>query len=147
MREAIGGNWLFQIVIIFVFIFTGYICLSINHSKAFAIKDDIILELQRNGEYSETTQKNIKSVLDKAGYRTSGTCPDGYTGYGRDARALSNGAKGAVFCLKKVSVSYSEYPDMFYYKVRVFYQLDLPVINSFTTFMVKGDTKVIAPKK
>ena len=42
MREAIGGNWLFNIVIFFVILFTGYLCLSINHTKAFNVKDDIV---------------------------------------------------------------------------------------------------------
>ena len=42
MREAIGGSWLFNIVIFFVILFTGYMCLSINHTKAFNVKDDIV---------------------------------------------------------------------------------------------------------
>ena len=148
MRESFGSTWLFQIVIVFILIFTGYICLSINHSKAFAIKNDIILELQRNGGYTETAHQNIKRTLERAGYRTNGSCDEGWTGYDRAGEKVSHGNKGAVFCLKRITVApSSEYPEMFYYKVRVFYQLDLPVINSFLTFTVNGDTKVIAPIK
>ena len=42
MKEAIGGVSLFQIVILFLLLFTGVMCLTINHSKAFGVKDEII---------------------------------------------------------------------------------------------------------
>ena len=42
MREAIGGISIFQIVILFILLFTGVMCLTINHSKAFGVKDEII---------------------------------------------------------------------------------------------------------
>ena len=46
MREAIGGTWLFQIVLVFILLFTGFMCLTINRSKAFNVKDQIIQTLQ-----------------------------------------------------------------------------------------------------
>ena len=150
MRESIGGTWLFQIVIVFILLFAGYICLSINHSKAFAIKNDIILELQRNGSYNATAQKNVESLLKKAGYRTSGRCENGYTGYDRNGKAISNpNSSNAVFCLKQFNLQsiYPEYPVSYYYKVQVFYQLDLPVLNSITSFKVVGDTGTIFPAR
>ena len=150
MRESIGGTWLFQIVIVFVLLFAGYICLSINHSKAFAIKNDIILELQRNGEYNSTAQKNVESLLKKAGYRTSGKCESGYTGYDRNGVKLYNSnSNNAVFCLKQVKITdtYPEYPVSYYYKIKVFYQLDLPVLNQVMSFTVTGDTGTIFPAR
>ena len=150
MRESIGGTWLFQIVIVFVLLFAGYICLSINHSKAFAIKNDIILELQRNGEYNANAQKNVEALLKKAGYRTSGKCDNGYEGYDRNGAKLTNSkSNNAVFCLKKFNITdiYPEYPVSYYYKVKVFYQLDLPVLNSVMSFTVTGDTGTIFPAR
>ena len=47
MREAIGGTWLFQIVIVFILLFTGYMCLSINHSKAYNVKSEILEIIER----------------------------------------------------------------------------------------------------
>ena len=46
MKEAIGGTWLFQIVIAFILLFTGFMCLTINRSKAFNVKDQIIQSIQ-----------------------------------------------------------------------------------------------------
>ena len=43
MRESINSVPLFNIVIVFVFLFTGYVSLSINLSKAYNVKNEIFL--------------------------------------------------------------------------------------------------------
>ena len=71
MREAIGGTWLFNLVIFFVLLFAGYMCLSINYSKAFGVKDKIINELERKLETLEVPEvrlekakQSIQKILD-----------------------------------------------------------------------------------
>ena len=148
MREAIGGTWIFQIVIFFVLLFTGYMCLTINHTKAFNVKDTIVKEIERkegvdlsSPDSDEAIQK-IVTYLKSASYRTTGKCPDGYMGYNRDGHIDS---RNSAFCLKKQSVhSASDMPDMAYYRVVVFYQLDLPIFRSVFNFKVTGDTKIIS---
>ncbi len=145
MREAIGGTWLFQIVITIILIFTGYLCLSINHSKAFNVKNSIInaIEIEekvdlRNPE-SDPAIRKIVDTIRKISYRTTGTCPSGYQGFNRDGKIDS---RASAFCIKaERSFSSSEFPDMYYYRIVVFYQLDLPVFNNLFKFQIKGDTK------
>jgi hypothetical protein len=147
MREAIGGTWLFQIVILFVLLFTGYMCLTINHSKAFNVKNEIINAIEREGGCDLDSDKdaaiqNIIEYLSEVSYRTTGSCPDGYTGYNHNGEQDSN---NSAFCIKKVNtaVNEAEFPDMSYYRVVVFYQLDLPIFNSVFNFKVSGDTKLL----
>lgn len=147
MREAIGGTWLFQIVIVFVLLFTGYMCLTINHSKAFNVKNTIIKAIEREegadltNPESDSAILKIVDYLKETSYRTTGTCPNGYTGYNRDGKIDS---KNSAFCIAKQSaISSSEMPDMSYYRVVVFYQLDLPIFNSVFNFKVTGDTKLL----
>lgn len=153
MREAIGGTWIFQIVVFFVLLFTGYMCLSINHSKAFNVKDTIIKAIEReeivdldNPESDPAIQK-IVEYLKKASYRTTGTCSEGYHSYNRDGQIDS---RNASFCIAKVNKNntipdrYGEIPDMSYYRVEVFYQLDLPIFRKVFQFRVKGDTKILS---
>lgn len=162
MREAIGGTWLFQIVIVFVLIFTGFMCLSINYSKAFNVKNTIVKTIEReaikeNGKTLELTDSSseliqkISTYLKEASYRTTGKCPADikknnqivahYYGYDRDGNLNSS---NSAFCIAKVQVrSDEELPDMSYYRVVVFYQLDLPIFNEVFNFKVTGDTKVI----
>jgi len=160
MKEAIGSTWLFQIVIIFIILFAGYMCLSINHSKAFAVKDDIIEIIERNNGVSlddnmvsSSTSKEIASKLMDSGYRTNGNCSSlssdsdkgSWVGFNREGKVDNN---HATFCIRKVNVSgavqvSNELPTTVYYQVAVFYQLDLPVLNHIMSFSVKGDTRLI----
>lgn len=156
MKEAIGGTWLFQIVIVFILMFAGYMCLSINHSKAFSIKSEIVESLSRHGGVD---QEEIRDILSKASYRTRGSCErlnskekldckgndqsNCWVGYTRDGGHAEG--NNATFCIRKVDVSSGSYelPPMYYYQVRVFYQLDLPIFNSIFSFNVKGDTTLL----
>lgn len=147
MREAIGGTWLFQIVIIFVLLFTGFMCLTINHSKAFNVKNTIIKAIEReegadlNNPSQDPAILKIVAYLREASYRTTGNCPNGYIGYNRDGLIDS---RNSAFCIQKtVAKSSNDLPDMSYYRVVVFYQLDLPIFNEVFNFTVTGDTRLI----
>ncbi len=160
MREAIGGTWLFQIVIVFVLLFSGFMCLTINHSKAFNVKDRIIQTIQSHNGIDVNSQCTggggalceIASYLIDSAYRTTGDCQkesqkDGITYYGftREGKASTN---NAAFCVAKVisetSNAYSsELPSVAYYRVIVFYQLDLPIFHDLFNFRIRGDTRTI----
>ncbi len=156
MREAIGGTWIFQIVIFFILLFTGYMCLSINHSKAFNVKNTIVKAIEReegvnlSNPDSDPAIRQIVEYLKETSYRTTGKCPDGYTGYNRDGKIDS---RNSSFCLKaqvargNVPDRYGEIPVMNYYRVVVFYQLDLPIFRSIFEFRVSGDTKIMSHSK
>ncbi len=142
MREAIGGTWIFQIVVFFVLLFTGFMCLSINHSKAFNVKNNIVKEIERQEQVNDTAIANIVEYLQKAGYRTTGRCPDEYNGYNRDGQIDS---RNSAFCIAPVQArGGADMPNMQYYKVIVFYQLDLPIFRSVFNFSVSGDTKILS---
>lgn len=171
MREAIGGTWLFQIVIVFVLLFTGYMCMSINHSKAYNVKSDMLDIIERYGGLNVNSDIDsddpalvaIVEGMQNNSYRTTGKCPsdivDGnnhiighYVGYNRDGKLDSN---NPAFCVAEVNVWDSEtvaqqsceLPNMRYYRIVVFYQLDLPVFQNLFQFSLKGDTKVISTTK
>lgn len=155
MKDAIGGTWLFQIVILFILLFTAYLCLSINKSKAYSIKDDIVNIIERHdgsldlshsatGETAETI-KEITERLTEASYRTNGKCQEGWYGFTRDGESASGNGKNALYCIKKVVVRngvQDELPEMYYFRIEVFYQLDLPVVNVVTSFKLHGDTRL-----
>ena len=159
MREAIGGTWLFNLVIFFVLLFAGYMCLSINYSKAFNVKDKIINELERNGGVKNFTSQNdlslsnISKYMREVGYRTTGKCETEIYDYGCNRDGVCSAISPNVnysYCLKEVKANDTykhsrpqEFIYISYYKVKVFYQLDLPVIRSLFEFNIKGDTKLL----
>ena len=155
MREAIGGNWLFNIVIFFVILFTGYLCLSINHTKAFNVKDDIVKIIERDNGFeslnsvnvnNNDTIKKIVNSLQEFGYRSHNTCPndDGgriWYGFNREGMRDDNNAS---FCIREINATNDEgLLNTRYYQVVVFYQLDLPIFNNLFRFQLKGDTKLL----
>ena len=169
MKEAIGGLSLFQIVIILLLVFAGIMCLTINHSKAFGVKDEIIniiekdnVSLSASNELSDGTLSKVAEYLQEAGYRITGECPsDKWVAYDRNGNRLSNN-RNAAFCIRSVDVSKQykddaiakcgqdkceetgeEFPKMVYYEITLFYQLDIPVIKSVFNLKLNGSTKVL----
>ena len=159
MREAIGGNWLFNIVIFFVILFTGYLCMSINHTKAFNVKDDIIKIIERRNGFDNLSAVNstsdkaiindIVASLKQFGYRNTSVCPSsdgGSAWYGFDREGnKDNSNRNSAFCIREIDATggKEDLASTSYYQVVVFYQLDLPVINNLFRFKIKGDTKLL----
>lgn len=147
MREAVGSYWLTGIVITFIVLFTGYLCLSINMNKAYKVKNEIINIIQKNNGLSESSLEQIQDYMTKVGYRTTGTCTvDDGDGYGVSGR--SSVTNKAVFCVKEMSTEYSsdkytesQFPKSAYYQIKVFFAVDLPIVRQFFTFGLKGSTK------
>lgn len=166
MKESISITSIFQIVILFILLFTAIMILTINNSNAFATKNEIINIINfNNGRYLDEHNKeklddDIIDAIKTASYRNTGKCPsDGYVGYRKDGHVVSSNEKASI-CIKEVNVTegYDNYlsdliPDDLYakddlipgkyYVVLVFYQLDLPVLGQIFDMKTKGETRVI----
>ena len=152
MRESIGGTALFMIVIFFVILFTGYLCMSINQSKAFAVKNSIIRIIERYGTEvvavsqlasSDDFKKEIKNELESVGYRSKGKCDKkdevGFNTQGEIKEPY-------VICISLIKASGSSLnpnSGFHYFKVRTFYQFDIPVINEVFHWSIDGTTKAM----
>lgn len=148
MKEAIGSYWLTTIVLTFIVLFTGYLCLSINMNKAYKVKNEIINIIQKNNGLNDEALDQIQEYMIKVGYRTKGTCDsddgDGFTTTGHGFASKGN----AVFCAKMMEVNYStddgtkeQFPKAAYYQVKVFFAVDMPIVRNIFTFQIAGSTK------
>lgn len=154
MKEAVGGFSLFNIVIVFVLLFAGYVSLSINYSKAYNVKNEIINIIKNQGGICTSStassdnncynfKEQITDYFQEANYRITHNCEDGWVGFSRTGELLSDG-KNAAFCVKVIAEnSNSELPVAVYYQVKVFYQLDLPLINNLIELSITGETSRI----
>lgn len=160
MKEAIGSYWLTGIVITFIVLFTGYMCLSINMNKAYKVKNEIINIIQKNNGLDENALEQIQDYMTKVGYRTEGNCnPSGLdiedSGFeGFSITGTSHNKDNGIFCAKQYYTDYPatnveehkrflkvQFPDVAYYQIKVFFSVDLPIVRHFFTFEVKGSTK------
>ena len=150
MKEAIGSYFLTTIVIVFIVLFTGYMCLSINTNKAYKVKNEIINIIQKNNGLNEDALSQIQDYMAKVGYRTKGKCNrnknDHYEGYGVSGSSKTD--KNAVFCVRSMSTKYTtnnntteQFPEATYYQIKVFFGIDLPIVRNIFNFTVKGSTK------
>ena len=123
MKEAIGGISLFQIVIVFLLLFTAIMCLTINHSKAFAVKDEIINIIEthsfsssgRNYELSQNIIDEIVEKLNESGYRITGNCPSGsWIGYNRFTFEILCFRYKMVYIIRCSSTTTSDYSYSFF---------------------------------
>ena len=160
MKESVGIVGVFQIVILFILLFTGVMCLTLNNTNAFAVKNVVIntiVDLNGNIYNDDKLKDEIIDVVTNAAYRNTGKCDDGYIGYDKLGNEISHG--NAAICIKEVPVTDqldANLNDSFsnnvgnddfitgsYFKVMVFYQLDLPIINHAFNMKNVGETKII----
>ena len=65
MRESIGGGWLFGIVIVFIFMFSGFLAYSVSYTKAFNVKNEIVNYIEQSQGYTKSL-KNVKNIRDES---------------------------------------------------------------------------------
>lgn len=134
MREAIGGTWIFGIVITFIVLFSSYLAISVNYSKAFHVKNEMVTIIEKYEGYNSTSEEVIQSYIQGYGYGVRGGCDN--RGQGFDG--TNNKYK---YCIKCTSTNDTLKKN--YYTVTVFFKLDLPIIGNVFTFPVTGTTKSI----
>ena len=137
MREAIGGTWIFGIVITFIVLFSGYLAVSVNYSKAFRVKNELVSLIEKYEGHGPEAQKQIETYLDGVGYWVYGSC----TTEGRGSGFVATTNSEYKYCVDKVETSDSL--NRAYFKVTVFFKLDLPVVGGIFTFPITGETKSI----
>lgn len=149
MREAIGGTWIFGLVIVFIVLFTSYLALSVNYSKAFKVKNKIISIIEENEGLTDNAQTSIVKYLNDVGYFVYGPCgrdseleeegysePTGYEGQGVSNRKFK-------YCVATRTTTEGDILSRKYYKVTVFFKFDIPILDSIFTFPVTGETKAV----
>lgn len=141
MREAIGGTWLMGLVLTFVVLFSAFIAVAINYTRAFRVKNEIINIIERDEGYikegKNTTKEKIEDYLKEIGYTTRNmniSCPDNIYG---DGNPVANGN----YCYKLIPTNNAKTEG--YYKVTTFVIIDLPLMWQALAVPVSGETKLI----
>ena len=150
MKQAIGSGWMLGFVSIFIVLFTAYLAISVNYTKAFKVKNRIISLIEENEGFTyssdvKETGTNIDDIKNKAkqetedkiylylneiGYNyTDVKCPDSIG----DGNEFTGG-----YCVKKITNSQGSD-----YTVATFISLELPIIWIKINVPITGETKVI----
>lgn len=146
VRQSIGATWILQLVIVFMLLFVGFLALSINYTKAFKIKNEMLSIIEKYEGVSSGDSGSIAIInnyLRYNNYQTMGTCSDGSYGVSDLSNntivPASNRTK-YYYCIKKLNTSDVTYPDRVMYKVDTFFKFNIPFLGDMFTFQVKGET-------
>ena len=139
MRDAIGGVFTLQIILVFVLLINGYMAYSVNYTRAFRVKNEIINIIEQKEGFSEggTAAKEISSLVKRAGYGLSTVQQQAVRNNNNVNGWYCNGSEG--YCVKctdntgnnKLNSDDASYRGV-YYSVKTYVNMDIPILNWFT---------------
>lgn len=148
MREAVGGTWITQLVILFMLIFVAFLALSLNYTKAFKIKNEILSIIEKREGFTSGPNGSIAIInnyLILNGYRVTKPCDKGSYGVtsltSNTAEYVSEKSnKKYYYCVTKIKSPASKVPSKAYYSVKIFFYFNLPILGDIFKFEVNGET-------
>ncbi len=150
MREAIGGTWIMQLVIVFMLLFVAFLALALNYSKAFQVKNDILSMIEKKEGVTKGNNGSLNLInkyLKNSGYNVTNTCPENSYGVynlnNNNAIEKASSSKKYYYCVQKVKSPSNNNKEKVYYKVETFFYFNLPVIGDLFKFRISGTTNDI----
>lgn len=143
MRQAIGATWILQLVIIFMLIFVGFLALTINYTRAFRVKNEMLSMIEKYEGVNSESIALINNYLRYNNYQTTGNCEDGFYGVTNlNSASIIPTSKNNkyYYCLKKNNSRSNTFSDRANYEVVAFFKFNLPFIGDLFTFRVNGKT-------
>ena len=162
MRESFGGSFLLSISITFIVLFAGFLAVSINYSRAFTVKNEIISIIE-NGQgwrissgsnascTDNSTECQILKYLSRVGYNINSSttapvyCPDEFT----DSSGNRSVARRGGYCVKLVCTRPGtgrlgvDNSKSGYYVVTTFVRIEFPIIWTGINIPVTGTTMTL----
>ena len=158
MRQTIGGSWVFMLVMVFTLLFAAYIALTINYSKSFNVKNEVLGIIEKSEGMTDEGIGLINNYLNQAGYKTTGKCAldtsDNAIGtFGVKTLDIEtprierisndNGNQEYYYCFTKFANYHNYFKKRGYYKISLFFRFDIPVLGRIGVFNVDGQTSEI----
>ena len=138
-----------QLVIIFMLTFVAFLALTLNFSKAFQMKNDVLTMIEKYEGVSPDSMALINNYLSSNGYHVKKRCRVGSYGItdlsSNNSMPIeeiteSNKNNQYHYCIQKVASPSSSYGKKAYYKVDLFFYFNLPVIGDVFKFTASGST-------
>jgi cell division protein YceG involved in septum cleavage len=129
MREAFGGSWLLGFVAFFIVLLSSYLAISVNYSKAFKTKNQIINIIENNEGFTANAEEEIDNVLRNGGYYITST----FSCNNNQGTFQAGG-----YCLKTLKGTGGTY-----YKVTTFIVFNMPLVEFTVKIPITGETKTI----
>lgn len=151
MKEAIANAGVFNLIIIFVIVLILLFIGSLSYSRGFKAKNKIIEEIEKDQEYTASTQARIDEWLGNIGYRintgrntNADVCEGTASGNGgRNGKLVSTSAN-YQYCVYEFDTCDSD-DDVKcgkYYRVITYMYFDVPLVGGLLKIPVNGETMI-----
>jgi len=150
MRQTIGTTWIFQLVIVFMLVFVAFLSLSLNYTKAFKIKNELISTIEKFEGLTQSASDRqpgsiqiINNYLMYNNYSSVGTCDiSDYGAPSLQSTSLEEAIPGKkyYYCVRKIDRSNKSLANRAKYEIKIFFKFSLPVIGDLFTFSSEGTT-------
>ncbi len=150
MRDAIGQVFALQVILAFVLLINGYMAYSVNYTRAFRVKNQIVNIIEQYEGPTDEAMAKIGSYVDGMTYKVPQTLINNFRN-----NYSSNSGESAVSCQDgwcyiahnvKTTGGDGELNGT-YYSVITFVNIDIPVINNLIGLgdflSVSGETRTI----
>ena len=142
MREASASSTIFRLILAFTLLFAGFLSVAIVYNRAYRLKNGSLAIIEKYEGINDTSLKIINNYLKSSGYTTKGKCDSGEFGVknldNEEYEKVEDANQEYCYCLSsKISNK------QIFYKIKLFFKFNLPIIGDLTTFKIVGDTKSI----
>ena len=163
MRDAFGGLFMFNLFIIFIFIFVAFSAVSLTYAKAFRLKNSLITYVEEQEIISLNLDNSklqaIDKILQDSSYHKTCDSINKKEGFGKSAEGIFN-----EYCYKGVVIRIKEgYPKkidgttskLIIYEILTYADWNLGVMNKLLAlsgrngesingfWTIKGEAKVV----
>ena len=135
---------LYNIIIVFIVITFAFLAGIMSYSKAFKVNGRIINSLEKYEGYNDFAADEIDKTLQTIGYRFMATSDKNQCGSKSGAKTIPLIYKNGVkynYCVYQFQSK--ENPKYFYYGVKSYIYLDLPVIGKLLKIPIYTTTDTI----
>lgn len=147
MRDAIGQVFALQVILIFVLLINGYMAYSVNYTRAFRVKNQIVNIIEQyEGPDNDEGIKKINDYIKRMAYSVDNRQMTQFINNNQGAECP--GYNGWCYIEHDVSIASAD-GDRHgkYYSIVTFVNIDIPVINNIiglgNFLQVGGETRTI----
>ena len=155
MKDAIGGIFTLQAIVVFMILVNSYMAFSVNYTKAFRVKNEIRSIIEKNEGLTCDALEQINVLFNRTKYSQEAFDPWCKSHDYKLGSEYGGGKLGTGnFCFKfnPVNIDGTNDQDKFYqggyYTIATFVNVDIPIINKILPFagdlfLIKGETSLI----
>jgi hypothetical protein len=71
MKSAISNIWLLGLVVLFIFVFSGYLAVTVNYTKTFKVKNEMLTIIEKQKGVVDISTPTAKNSIVKTGQSVS----------------------------------------------------------------------------